>query len=110
MGDLVAGLSVLALLLLAAYLTLAEAAIARTTKVKAHHLVDQKKRGAERLLDIVQDPAPFMNVLLLLSLLARVGGVVIATAWAIDSFGGACRGGRSGDDDGVALRDRRGRP
>ena len=87
MGDLAVGLSILALLLIAGFLRLAEAAIARTTKIKAHHLVDQKKPGADRLLTIVQDPAPFMNVLLLLSLLACVGGVVLAAGWAVENFG-----------------------
>ncbi|MBK5227556.1 MAG: HlyC/CorC family transporter [Actinobacteria bacterium] len=87
MGDLAVGLSILALLLVATFLKLAEAAIARTTKIKAHHLVDQKKPGAGRLLTIVQDPAPFMNVLLLLALLARVTGVVLASVWSVDHFG-----------------------
>ena len=75
------------LLLFAAFLSVCEVTLSRTGKVKAHHLADQKRAGAEHLLRIVQDPAPFMNVVLLLTLTAHVSGTVIAAAYAIGRFG-----------------------
>jgi CBS domain containing-hemolysin-like protein len=79
--------AIILLLAFAAFLSVCEVTLSRTSKVKAHHLVDQKRAGAEHLLRIVQDPAPFMNVVLLLTLTAHVSGTVIAAAYTIDRFG-----------------------
>ncbi|MCA1707849.1 MAG: hemolysin family protein, partial [Actinobacteria bacterium] len=56
-------------------------------RVKAHHLVQEKKRGAGALLKIVEDPSPVLSVVLLSTLLAHIGGTAIATGIAIRHYG-----------------------
>ena len=81
---------VLLLLLLAAFNAVAETSIARTGRAKAHHLTQERKsKSADRLLAIVEDPAPFLNIVLLLTLAAHVSGTAIVTGIAIDRFGRA---------------------
>ena len=77
------------LLLVAAFLAMAETAITRMSRVKAHHLEDQKRKGAKRLLKIVEDPAPFLNVVLLLTLICHVTGTALAAGLAIRELGGS---------------------
>jgi CBS domain containing-hemolysin-like protein len=79
----------LVLVLLAALLTMAQTAIDRISRGKAHHLVQEKKRGSQYLLRIVEDPARYMNVMWLLTLVAQVTAAVLATGLAIDAFSGA---------------------
>jgi CBS domain containing-hemolysin-like protein len=86
-GLTIAGL--LLLVLLAALLTMAQTAIDRVSRGKAHHLVQEKKRGSQYLLRIVEDPARYMNVMWLLTLVAQVTAAVLATGLAIDAFSGA---------------------
>jgi CBS domain containing-hemolysin-like protein len=87
MSDAVVIAVIVALLLFAAFLALAEMSIARTSKVKAHHLADQKKPGSGQLLEVVGDPAPYLNIVLLLTLIAHLGGTALATKLALDAFG-----------------------
>lgn len=87
MSDAVVVAVIVALLLFAAFLALAEMSIARTSKVKAHHLADQKKPGSPQLLEVVGDPAPYLNIVLLLTLIAHLGGTALATKLALDAFG-----------------------
>jgi CBS domain containing-hemolysin-like protein len=87
MSDAVVVAVIVALLLFAALLALAEMSIARTSKVKAHHLADQKKPGSSQLLEVVGDPAPYLNIVLLLTLIAHLGGTALATKLALDAFG-----------------------
>jgi CBS domain containing-hemolysin-like protein len=87
MDDLAVFIAILLLLMLAAFMALAETSISRVNKVKAHHLAEQKRSGSERLLRIVNDPAPFLNIVLLLTLISHITGTALATGWAIDVFG-----------------------
>jgi CBS domain containing-hemolysin-like protein len=87
MSDVVVVAVIVALLLLASFLALAEMSIARMSKVKAHHLADQKKPGSSQLLNVVGDPAPYLNIVLLLTLIAHLGGTALATKLALDAFG-----------------------
>jgi magnesium and cobalt exporter, CNNM family len=87
MSDAAVVAVIVVLLLFAAFLALAEMSIARTSKVKAHHLADQKKPGSPQLLDVVGDPAPYLNIVLLLTLIAHLGGTALATKLALDAFG-----------------------
>jgi CBS domain containing-hemolysin-like protein len=75
------------LIVLAACFALSETAISRMSRVKAHHLAQEKRKGADALVQIVEDPGPYLNVVLLLTLLAHISGTAIATAWAIDTYG-----------------------
>jgi len=86
-GLAIAGIAVL--VFLAGLLTMAQTAIDRVSRGKAHHLVQEKKKGSEYLLRIVEDPARYMNVVWLLMLVAQVTAAVLATGLAIDAFSGA---------------------
>jgi CBS domain containing-hemolysin-like protein len=66
-------------LALAIFTAAAETAIARIGRVRAHHLMQEKKRGAETLVAIAEDPAPYLNVVRLLSLMAHVAATAIVT-------------------------------
>jgi CBS domain containing-hemolysin-like protein len=87
MSDPVAVIVIVVALVLASFLALCEMSIARTSKVKAHHLFDQKRPGSAQLLAVVGDPAPYLNIVLLLTLIAHLGGTSLATKIAIDAFG-----------------------
>ncbi len=80
-------LFVVVLLLFAAFFALAETAITRTGLAKAHHLAQERGRRGQLLLNIVEDPAPFLNIVLFLTLVAHVTGTAVATAVAIERFG-----------------------
>jgi CBS domain containing-hemolysin-like protein len=56
----------------AAFLSLAETALSRVSRSRADVLVHADRRGAQRLLAVVVDPAPPLNVLLLLRTLAEL--------------------------------------
>ena len=43
------------------------------TRVKAHHLAQEKRRGSEKLVKIVTDPAPYLNSVLLVTLIYMAG-------------------------------------
>ncbi|HXJ65807.1 MAG TPA: hemolysin family protein [Actinomycetota bacterium] len=59
-----------------------EVGITRTTKIRAYHLLEEGKRGAPSLLKIVENPPPYLNVVLLLTLVFTNVGVVLATQLA----------------------------
>ena len=75
------------LLLVAAFCALAETAIARVGRAKAHHLAQEHGKRGEVLVKIVEDPAPFMNVVLFLTLLAHISATAIATGYAVRELG-----------------------
>ncbi len=66
-----------------AFLAASELTITRVNKVRALRLVDEKRRGASALLRIVENPAPYLNVVLLLTLLSTIGGSTLATSLAV---------------------------
>jgi CBS domain containing-hemolysin-like protein len=80
---------VLLLLVLAALAVMAESAITRTNRVRAIHLVEQGRRGARRLLSIVEDPSPYMNVLLLTRIALQVTATALAAVAATRRFDAA---------------------
>ncbi|MGH2751048.1 MAG: hemolysin family protein [Actinomycetota bacterium] len=85
-GLTIAGIVVL--VLLAGFLTMAQTALDRVGRAKAHHLVQEKRAGAGHLLRIVEDPPGYMNVLWLLMLVSQVAVAVLAAGWAIDRWSG----------------------
>lgn len=89
MGDILILVSIGLLLLVATFAAMAETAISRTGRAKAHHLAQEKKKGAEQLVAIVEEPAPFMNIVLLITLVAHITGTALATGLAIKHFGGS---------------------
>ena len=87
MGALWTIVLILILLVIAAFCALAETAIARVGRAKAHHLAQEHGKRGETLVKIVEDPAPYLNVVLFLTLLAHITGTALATGLAIRRFG-----------------------
>jgi CBS domain containing-hemolysin-like protein len=65
-----------------------EVSITRMNRVRAYRFVEEGRRGAASLLKIAENPAPYLNVVLLLTLLATIGGTTIATTLAVRKLGG----------------------
>jgi putative hemolysin len=63
-----------------------EIAITRMNRVRAFRLREETRRGAGPLVKIVENPAPYLNVILFLTLLFTIGGTTIATAFAVRHF------------------------
>lgn len=78
--------AVVVLLLIAAYASMSEAAILAVSRVKALHLAEQKKKGADALLRIVEDPAPYMSLIVFCMVAAHVTATVLVTGLALDSL------------------------
>jgi CBS domain containing-hemolysin-like protein len=72
-------LGVLALIVTTGFFAMSETAIIRTNRARAYRLAEEKRRGAVSLLKIVENVAPYLNVVLLLTLLATIGGTTLAT-------------------------------
>ncbi|MDQ4144208.1 MAG: hemolysin family protein, partial [Actinomycetota bacterium] len=75
------------LLLVAAVLACVQLAIGAITRVKAHHLLDQKRVGATRLLRMVEEPAPYQTALGFFVILALVSATVIVAEAIADELG-----------------------
>ncbi len=76
-------LFVLLLIVAVGFLAASELAITRTNRVRALRLLEEKRRGASWLVRIAENPAPYLNVVLFLTLLATIGGTTIATSFAV---------------------------
>ncbi|MDQ5816359.1 MAG: hemolysin family protein [Actinomycetota bacterium] len=87
MSDLLVLVIILVLLLLAAVTAAAETSISRIGRVKAHHFAREKRKNGELLVRMVEDPAPYLNSVLLLTLIAHLTGTSLATALALRRFG-----------------------
>ena len=77
---------VVVLILAVGFLAASETSITRTNRVRAMKLLEEKRRGAGALARIVEEPAPYVNVVLLLTLLATIGGTTVATSLAVRHF------------------------
>jgi CBS domain containing-hemolysin-like protein len=62
-----------------AFLSAAEVTITRTGRARAYRLVEEGRKGAKSLERIVENVAPYLNVVLLLTLLCTIGGTTLAT-------------------------------
>ena len=80
---------VLVLIVIVGVMAASEVAITRTNRVRAVRLQEEGRRGSAALVRIVGDPAPFLNVVLLITLLATIGGTTIATSIAVRHLRGA---------------------
>ena len=87
--SLVLGLVVIFLLvLISAWAAVAATAIGRIGRAKAYHLEQEERRGSKALVKIVEDPAPYLNVVTLLMVLTHVGAATVAVLYASDSVMG----------------------
>ena len=71
------------LILVAAVLAATETAISRMNRVRAYRLQEEGRRGAKAVVRIAENPAQYLNVTLLLMLLAQLGGTTLATVVAV---------------------------
>jgi CBS domain containing-hemolysin-like protein len=76
--DVTEALVIVFLIAMTGFFAMSETAITRTGRARAYRLVEEKRRGASSLLRIVENVAPFLNVVLLLTLLATIGGTTLA--------------------------------
>jgi CBS domain containing-hemolysin-like protein len=82
-SDWIEALGVILLLATVALMAASETAIIRTSRIHAYHLVEENRRGANSLLKITDNPPPYLNVVLLITMLATVGGTTLATQFAV---------------------------
>ncbi len=79
--------AVMALISSAAFLAMAETSLTRTSRVKALTLVEEKRRGANALLHLVEHPERFLNPILLLVLLCHLVAATLVGILSEDLFG-----------------------
>jgi CBS domain containing-hemolysin-like protein len=75
------------LVLVGSLLSGIEAAISRTSRVRAEELVRTGRRGGARLLAIAEDPARYLNVLTLLRITCELIATVLVTIVCLDVLG-----------------------
>jgi CBS domain containing-hemolysin-like protein len=63
-----------------------EAALSRISRVRAEELVREERRGAGRLLTVVQDPARYLNLALLVRVACELSAAVLVTVVCMDDF------------------------
>jgi CBS domain containing-hemolysin-like protein len=78
-SDWLEAIGVLLLVLAVAFLSAAEVTITRTGRARAYRLAEEGRRGAKSLEKIVENVAPYLNVVLLLTLMSTIGGTTLAT-------------------------------
>lgn len=80
-------LLIFALLLLAAWAALASAAIGKIGRAKAYQLEQEGSRAGKALVAIVEDPAPYLNAVTLITVLAHVAATTVSVVLAHDRMG-----------------------
>jgi CBS domain containing-hemolysin-like protein len=71
------------LIVVAAVLAATETAITRIGRIRAMRLAEEGGRGARALVRIAENPAPYLNGILLVLLLVQLGGTTLATVVAV---------------------------
>jgi putative hemolysin len=69
-------------------LAMAETSLVRMNRIKAKSLVDEKKRGARQLARLIENPANFLNPILLLVLICQLVSATLVGIVAEHLFGG----------------------
>jgi magnesium and cobalt exporter, CNNM family len=82
-GDLAEIVAILGLLVVAGILAAAEVGITRMTRVRALTLNEEGRKGSVALVRIVENPARYLNVVLLIILICHVTATTLATTIAI---------------------------
>ena len=73
---------------MAGVLVAIDAAISAFSKARAEELIEEGLAGAQRLVRILEDPAPYLNSMLLLRVLTETTGIVIVAALVADEVAG----------------------
>jgi CBS domain containing-hemolysin-like protein len=79
--------AVVVLLFIAGYASMAVSAITSISRVKALRLEEQKGKGAEALRKIVDDPAPYLSLVVFSMVLAHITATVLVTRLALKELG-----------------------
>ncbi len=79
--------SVVVLIVLSALMAAAETALVRVGRVRALALREERRKGAERLVQVTSEPARYLNAILLLTLVFQLVGTSIATYVAERAMG-----------------------
>ncbi|HEY1650702.1 MAG TPA: hemolysin family protein [Acidimicrobiales bacterium] len=79
---------ILVLLAASGVLAMAETSLVRMSRIKAKSLVDEKRRGARQLARLVENPAKFLNTILLLVLICQLVSATLVGIVAERLFGG----------------------
>lgn len=87
MSNLVVVACIALLVAIAAIMTMAQSALARMGRVRAHHLTQLGHRGAGSLKRIMENVTRFMNVIVLLKVMAQIAGAVLAGGLAASNWG-----------------------
>ena len=74
---------VIAMIGVAALLASAETSITRMGRIRAYRLEEEGRRGAKAVVRIAENPAPYLNTVLLLVLLVQLGGTTLASVVAM---------------------------
>lgn len=74
-------------LLLSAFFAAVEVATVSISKSKVHSLLEQKRKGANALYQIKQNPNRLLITILIGNNLVNIAAASVATAWAIELFG-----------------------
>jgi CBS domain containing-hemolysin-like protein len=85
-SDWVSLLFVVLAIVIVGFMGASEVAITRMNRVRAMRLREEGRRGSQQLVRIVENPAPYLNVVLLLTLLFTIGGSTVATSWAVRHY------------------------
>jgi CBS domain containing-hemolysin-like protein len=64
----------------------ADAALSSFSKARAEEIAGQGRRGATRLLEIVEDPPRYLNTALFLRMLCEIAAIVLVTVVMLDLF------------------------
>lgn len=78
---------IIVMLLASTFLALAETALTRMTRTKAQAMVEEGRPGAPRLLDLVDHPERFLNVVLLVVLVFQLVQATLTGILASELFG-----------------------
>jgi CBS domain containing-hemolysin-like protein len=85
--DLILIVVIVVLLVASGVLAMAETSLVRMSRIKARTLVDQKKRGARQLFRLIENPANFLNPILLLVLICQLVSASLIGIVAAHLFG-----------------------
>jgi CBS domain containing-hemolysin-like protein len=86
-GETMMWLAVAALVATAAFLALAETGLTRMSRVRAIALVEEGRRGAKHLQELVERPERFLNPILLMVLVCHLVAATLVGVLAERSFG-----------------------
>ncbi|MGN6244932.1 MAG: hemolysin family protein [Motilibacteraceae bacterium] len=76
------------LVVLAGLFAMVESALSRVSRVRAEELAREERRGSSALLEVLADPARYLNVLTLLRVVGELVATVLVTAVMLDALTG----------------------